>query len=102
MRNSQCEICPHGYFISNGYCVTCPRNSVLNQQTKTCDCKLGFFTNQYGMCTRKCGTNEVYDEATLQCKCLSGLGRINGACTVCPDGAKPSADGQSCSQCGVN
>lgn len=34
--------------------------------------------------------------------CFKGLGRINGACTVCPSGATPTADGSACSSCGAN
>lgn len=52
-----CQSCPQGYFISNGYCVTCPVNSVYNAVSGKCDCASGFFTNQWGICARKCGTN---------------------------------------------
>lgn len=100
--NSQCQACPNNYFISNGYCVTCPVNSALNPSSNNCDCLTGFYTNQAGICTQKCGTNEDYDPISQQCACLSGLGRVNGVCTVCPAGSRPAADGSSCSICGNN
>lgn len=40
-----CQVCPSNYFISNGYCVTCPVNSNYNSKTANCDCNNGFFTN---------------------------------------------------------
>jgi len=98
----QCQQCPSGYFISNGYCVTCPVNSVYNTNTQSCDCVSGFFINQFGICTPKCGTNEVYDTKSMSCVCLEGLGRINGACTICPSGTQALADGSGCSFCGPN
>lgn len=82
--------------------MTCPVNSRLNAATRNCDCVEGFFTNQFGICTEKCGTNEVYDPATQRCSCIKGLGRISGRCTVCPTGTQPTADGSSCSNCGLN
>ena len=91
--NGQCQTCPNSYFISNGYCVTCPVNSAFNPSTKNCDCQSGYYTNQFGICTQKCGTNEAYDTVSQQCACLKGLGRVNGACTVCPAGSKASSDG---------
>lgn len=97
-----CQSCPNNYFISNGYCVTCPVNSAFNPATKNCDCLAGFFTNQWGICARKCGTNEVYDSATQRCSCSQGLGRVNGACQICPSGSTPSEDGSSCSSCQAN
>jgi hypothetical protein len=93
---SQCQQCPSGYFINNGYCVTCPFNSVYNDNTQTCDCVTGFFTSQSGVCAPKCATNEVYDINLLSCVCLEGLGRINGVCTICPTGTQPTADGSGC------
>lgn len=30
------------------------------------------------------------------------MGRVNGACTVCPDGSKPAAGGSACSYCQDN
>jgi hypothetical protein len=52
-----CQTCPQGYFVSNGFCVTCPVNSGYNPSTTRCDCLSGFFTNQWGICATKCGTN---------------------------------------------
>jgi len=100
--SGQCQTCPNSYFISNGYCVTCPVNSAPNPTTNNCDCLTGFYTNQYGICTQKCGTNEIYDTNSQQCLCLQGLGRVNGVCTVCPAGSKPTSDGSACSVCNVN
>ena len=97
-----CQVCPDNYFVSNGYCVTCPVNSKYNKQSGNCDCNSGYFTNQYGICTQKCGTNEVYDASVGTCVCYQGLGRINGVCTVCPSGTQATADGSSCSNCGQN
>lgn len=101
LNNGQCAVCPNNYFIANGYCVTCPVNSFLNKTSNNCVCEQGFYTNQFGICTKKCGTNEVFDTSSNQCICLQGLGRINGACTVCPGGTALSPDG-SCSNCGKN
>lgn len=102
LSNGQCSICPNNYYISQGYCVTCPVNSVYNQAKNTCECRNGYFTNELGICTQKCNTNEVYSPASQQCVCLQGLGRINGACTVCPSGSVATADGSGCSTCGAN
>ena len=77
-------------------------NSALNPNTNNCDCLTGYYTNQFGICTQKCGTNEIYDSVSQQCACLSGLGRVNGICTVCPAGSRASSDGSSCSICGEN
>ena len=93
LLNGVCDSCPSGYFISSGYCVTCPVNSVLNSASDTCECNQGYYTNQFGVCARKCGTNEEYDQGFHKCMCLKGLGRVNGACTVCPNGSKPAANG---------
>jgi len=82
--------------------VTCPVNSIYNPKTTNCDCQGGFYTNQFGICTRKCGTNEVYDNSNGQCVCIQGLGRVSGICTVCPSGSTPTADGSSCNMCGTN
>ena len=97
-----CQACPANYFVSNGYCVTCPVNSKFNAGTNNCDCESGFYTNQFGICTQKCGTNEEYNADTHQCQCLKGLGRIQGRCTVCPPGSHASPDGSSCSHCSAN
>lgn len=102
LLNNGCQACPDGYFISKGYCVTCPVNSAYNSALQSCDCIAGFFTNQYGICARKCGSNEVYSPATQACSCLQGLGRVNGACQICPAGSNPTIDGSSCSACGAN
>lgn len=77
-------------------------NSLLNPNTFSCECQVGYYTNQYGICTQKCLTNEVYDSSSLQCVCLKGLARVSGVCTMCPSGTKASADGSSCSFCGDN
>ena len=97
-----CQTCPPSYFVQNGYCVTCPVNAVFNKASGKCDCQTGFFTNQWGICARKCGTNEVYDPATQVCSCLEGLGRVNGACQICPPGSTPTDDGNACSTCKPN
>ena len=97
-----CQTCPNNYFVSSGYCVTCPVNSQYNSDTQNCDCQSGFYTNQVGACTKKCGTNEVYNTNTQSCNCVLGLGRINGACQLCPAGSTPSSDGSSCSACKEN
>jgi hypothetical protein len=102
LLNNVCQQCPLNYFISNNYCVTCPLNAAYNSATKNCECASGFFTNQFGLCTRKCGTNEVYDASIQDCNCIKGLGRINGACQVCPAGSTPTADGSGCSNCKAN
>ena len=100
MLNGVCDACPSNYFISSGYCVTCPVNSVL--KNGKCECNQGYFTNEFGICSRKCGTNEEYDQANHQCVCIKGLGKVSGVCTVCPPGSKPTADGSGCSSCKVN
>lgn len=100
--NGACQACPQGYFISKGYCVTCPVNSAYNSASGNCDCISGFFTNQWGICAQKCGTNEVYNSATQICSCVQGLGRVNGACQICPPGSTPTPDGSACSTCGTN
>lgn len=100
--NSQCSICPNNYYISQGYCVTCPVNSAYNQAKNTCDCLNGYFTNELGICTQKCSTNEVYSVSLQRCVCMQGLGRINGACTICPSGSVATADGSGCSSCDAN
>lgn len=100
LMNGVCSVCPSNYFISQGYCVTCPVNSVLNAIKNTCDCQSGYYTNQFGICSKKCSTNEVYDSSSQQCSCLAGLGRINGVCTVCPTGTQVVGD--SCSSCSQN
>ena len=100
--NGVCNICPSNYFISSGYCVTCPVNSVLSKTTNKCECSEGFYTNQAGICARKCGTNELYDNNSGLCLCINGLARVNGVCTVCPSGSTPTADGSSCNMCGAN
>ena len=97
-----CQECPANYFVSNGYCVTCPVNSKFNAATNNCDCNSGYFTNQFGICTQKCGTNEEFNPATHKCGCIKGLGRISGVCTVCPPGTQAAVDGSSCSNCGPN
>jgi len=58
LLNGACQACPQDYFVSNGYCVTCPVNAVYNSASRNCVCSNGFFTNQWGICARKCGTNE--------------------------------------------
>ena len=85
-----CQTCPDNYFISNGYCVTCPVNAAYNPKSKTCECSTGFFTNEWGICARKCGTNEVYDSKTQSCSCIDGLGKVNGVCQICPAGTTPT------------
>jgi hypothetical protein len=102
LLGGSCQQCPNSYFISSGYCVTCPVNSAYNSATKNCDCLSGFYTNQWGVCAQKCGTNEVYNAATQSCSCIVGLGRINGACQLCPAGSSPTADGNACSTCKAN
>lgn len=97
-----CQLCPTGYFVISGYCVTCPVNSAYSSVSGKCDCQLGYFTNQWGICTQKCGTNEAYNSLTQSCGCLQGLGRVNGTCQLCPSGSTPASDGSSCSICGVN
>ena len=97
-----CQACPRNYFVSNGYCVTCPVNSQFNANSGNCDCNNGFYTNEFGICSRKCGTNELYNPDTHQCECIKGLGRISGKCTVCPPGTQATIDGSSCSNCGAN
>ena len=37
-----------------------------------------------------------------QCRCFSGLGRINGVCQVCPGGSSPNPDTEECSGCSAN
>lgn len=100
--NGQCSSCPNNYYISQGYCVTCPVNSAYNQAKNTCECLNGYFTNELGICTQKCSTNEVYSISLQRCVCMQGLGRINGGCTVCPNGSVATADGSGCSSCGAN
>jgi hypothetical protein len=102
LLGSSCQTCPNNYFISNGYCVTCPVNSVYNPATQSCSCLAGFFTNQWGICAQLCGTNQVYNSATQACSCLQGLAKVNGACQICPAGSTPLPDGSACSACKVN
>lgn len=102
MYGGSCQTCPADYFISNGYCVTCPVNSNYNSAKKNCDCLTGYFTNQWGVCAQKCATNEVYNADTQSCRCIEGLARVNGVCQICPQGSIPAEDGSSCSVCKVN
>ena len=50
----------------------------------------------------KCANNEIYDQSSQRCRCVGGLGRVSGACQVCPSGSRPSKDGESCNFCKVN
>ena len=102
LHGGSCQVCPQGYFISDGYCVTCPINSAYSSASRSCECLSGFFTNQWGICARRCLTNEVYNTTTQTCVCLQGLGRVNGACQICPAGSTPTPDGSACSACRAN
>jgi hypothetical protein len=102
LHGGSCQVCPQGHFITNGYCVTCPINSAYSSASRSCECLSGFFTNQWGICARRCATNEVYSTASQTCVCLQGLGRVNGACQICPAGSTPTPDGSACSACRAN
>ena len=93
LMGKTCQVCPKGHFVSQGYCVTCPLNSHYSSQDGKCHCQEGYYTDEYGVCQQKCSTNEVYDMSTRQCKCVQGLGKINGACSICPAGSRPTSDG---------
>jgi len=97
-----CQQCPNGYFVTNGYCVTCPLFSSYNSVSKSCECQTGYYTNPSGICVKTCGTNEVYSNDAQACICVNGLGRVNGACQVCPAGSTPTTNGASCSFCDDN
>lgn len=58
--------------------------------------------DEFGLCVAKCGTNEVFDSSIHQCTCVAGLGRVNGACQICPAGSKPTSSGDACSFCKAN
>jgi len=45
LYNGICQQCPLNYFISNGYCVTCPIASTYNASTATCQCQTGYYTS---------------------------------------------------------
>ena len=100
--NKVCQQCPSNHFISQGYCVTCPLNAHYSSERKKCDCKDGFFLDQVGSCVAKCGTNEIYDQSSQRCRCIGGLGKVNGACQICPTGSRPTANGDGCNFCKVN
>ena len=100
--NKVCEKCPANYFIREGFCVTCPLHSTYNNNAMRCECVEGFYTDHFGMCVKKCGTNEVYNRDNQRCQCISGLGRVNGACQVCPAGSRPSTNGDDCNPCRLN
>ena len=99
--NKICAKCPPNYFIQNNYCVTCPVNSVYSSTTKKCECADGFLLSKDGICTKKCGNNEVYNVKSGNCDCFAGLGRVKGVCQICSTGTSPAADG-ACGACGVN
>lgn len=94
-----CQQCSNNHYVLNGYCVTCPANSIQAPQG-LCKCKEGYALNFDGTCSPKCEGLEFYDPQTNRCDCLRGLGRINRVCTVCP----PSTFlvGQTCSNCPAN
>lgn len=94
-----CQQCPSNYYVANGYCVTCPVSSTYNPKSTQCECNSGFQTSPSGICQKKCNTNEVFNQAA--CQCVTGLGRINGTCQICPSGSSLSADG-TCNTCGAN
>ena len=102
MINGMCDVCPQNHFIGNGYCVTCPLHSNYNSNSKRCECSNGFFTNEFGLCVQKCGQNEEYDISAHNCRCLKGLGKVNGVCQICPAGSRPTADGSACNHCRAN
>ena len=93
--------CPTRYFVQNNYCVTCPINSEVNSTTLKCVCSEGFLLGRDGFCAKKCTNNEVYNIKTGACDCLTGLGKVNGVCQICPTGTTPNASG-ICGPCGVN
>ena len=35
-HEGKCDICPSAYFIVDGYCVSCPLNSIYNAQNNKC------------------------------------------------------------------
>jgi len=89
-----CSQCPAGHFIRDGFCVTCPINSVYNVASRACECRSSsFFTDINGVCVPKCETNEFYDQTSQRCRCIQGLGRVSGACQICPAGSRPTNDG---------
>lgn len=62
LLNKVCQKCPSNYFIKDGFCVTCPLHSKYHQDTKTCKCVDGFYTDRFGVCVQKCGQNENYNQ----------------------------------------
>ena len=96
-----CGICPTSFWVQNNYCVTCTINSLYNFNTKKCECSEGYSLNKNGICTKNCANNEVYNIISTTCDCVTGLGRVNGVCQVCPAGSSVNANG-TCAACGLN
>ena len=49
-----CKQCHGHYFLKDGYCVSCPINSIYDSVKDTCVCAEGFALID-GICQRKCG-----------------------------------------------
>lgn len=96
-----CSICPTNFFIFSNYCVTCPVNSAYNTALKKCECQAGFILNSKGFCVKRCANNEVFNTANSKCECVTGLGRVNGVCQICPSKQSPNLEG-NCAECGTN
>ena len=97
--NGICSICQGDFFLNNGYCVTCPINSMYNGQGG-CSCKSGFSLFN-GFCTPTCDGNKVF--ANGRCICKDGLGYTSpNTCGVCPQGQIPNPTTQVCGGCPTN
>jgi hypothetical protein len=45
-----CAVCPSGFFLKSGFCITCPRNSQYDEISNQCKCKSGYVQNVAGLC----------------------------------------------------
>ena len=50
----KCDVCPPSFLVKEGYCVSCPLNSVFNEATSKCDCEPGLSMNLQGFCESQC------------------------------------------------
>lgn len=95
---SKCIFCAPGIVFSNGFCAgKCGANQLYI--SRACICLKGF-TRAGKDCVqieqKKCGTNQVWNEAQKLCVCNSGFFNRNNECIQCPAGSDVTPDGKSC------